>query len=78
MKRSLTEQEKLLIELIYYMANGTGIPVKDIKTMLEHPMPSKKGKNCLECLEAEGRAFLNEMITFMNELEDFDRTEEDT
>lgn len=68
LNRKLTEQETLLIELVHYMAYGTDLDLNTVKTLLVAPIPGKKGKNCLECLEAEGRAFMNELKTFVNDL----------
>lgn len=74
MNKKLSEYEELLVELVHYVSstvnNEKGLPAKELKSFLTRPIPHKNGKNCLECLDLEGRAFLNELIVFMNELED--------
>lgn len=70
--RKLTDNEKLLVELVYMLSNQTDLSLKEVKFLLEKPMPAKRGKNCLECLEKDKRAFLNELITYLNEMDQDD------
>lgn len=73
MSRKLTNREELLVELIWFISYGTetetGLNLKDTKSFLTKPISSKGGRNCLECLQDEGREFLNELIAFMNEID---------
>lgn len=67
MKR-LTADQELLIELVWLLSQNSGIDLKTVRTMILKPMKDRKGKNCLECLEADGKAFINELITYLNEM----------
>lgn len=73
MIRQLTPKEELLVELVWFLAYGTeqeiGLGLKDTKNFLTKSISSKGGRNCLECLKDEGREFLNELITYINELD---------
>jgi hypothetical protein len=42
---------------------------KEVKDFLNHTVEHKNGKTVLQCLKEEGRSFLNELIVFINELE---------
>jgi len=69
----LTPKQKLLVELIHYLAYGTqselGLTLKELEAFLQKPIAAKGGRNCLQCLNDEGLAFINELKTFMNELD---------
>jgi len=67
----MSEYEELLIELIFYLAHGTreemGFDLKEIKHFLKSPI-KKYNETPLERLAKEGRSFINELKTFMNEV----------
>jgi len=71
--KKLGKHEELLIELIHFLAYGTktetGLTLKDTKNFLTKPIASKGDRNCLQCLREERREFLNELITFINEVD---------
>jgi len=73
MARQLNKDEELLAELVHYISYSTstdkGLTYKEIKWWLTNPIPHKDGKNALDCLSEEGQAFINEIKTFMNALE---------
>ena len=69
MRRKLTDEEELLVELIHFLVNQTGLSAREVKILIEKPMSHRKNMNCLECLASEGRAFLNELKTYINEIE---------
>lgn len=68
----LTNYEELLIELIVLLTsskNGeAGLSAKEVKSLLSSPLKSKGNLTALQCLKLEGRAFINELITYMNDL----------
>lgn len=74
MNRKLTPFERLLVEIVHYLAYGDrlemGLNLRETIRYLENPINSKQNKNCLECLEDEGLGFINELKIYMNELED--------
>jgi len=67
--KALTKNEELLVELVHFMSQGTDLDLKTTKRLLQRPISNKDGRNCLECIEKEGRAFLNEIVTYINETE---------
>jgi len=69
MGRRFTKEEELLTELVYIMSAGTGLRLREINQLLQKPMSSHDGLSCLDCLDRDGRKFINEMITFLNESE---------
>jgi hypothetical protein len=44
--------------------------LKEVKTFLTTPIKAKDNLTALQCLRLEGRVFINELITFYNELSD--------
>jgi len=66
----LTPNEELLVELVHYVAYGTeremGLTLKETKLFLTRPIKAKSDYNALECLNSDGRAFINELKTFIN------------
>jgi hypothetical protein len=68
--RKLNDKEELLIELVHLLSYGSpkdlGLSLKELKYWLTKPIPTRENRNALECLETDGRAFLNELITFLN------------
>ena len=75
MSRKLSDFERLLVNLVHFLAYGTqremGLTLRETTHYLQKPIPAKQGKNCLECLEKEGLAFINELKIYINELEDY-------
>lgn len=71
----MTEYEKNLISLVHYLSYGSkgemGLSLKEVLRYLQKPIPFKNNKTCLECLRSEGLAFLNELKTYMNDLESY-------
>jgi len=67
------EYQNLVIELVHFVSqtNGDdkGLSLKEVKDFLNHTVEHKNGKTVLQCLKEEGRSFLNELIVFINELE---------
>lgn len=69
MARQFTAKEELLTELVYVFTAGTGMPLRQVKQLLQKSMSNKDGMSCLDCLDRDGRKFINEVITFLNESE---------
>jgi len=67
--KKLTKNEELLVELVHFMSYGTDMDLKTTKSLLQKPISNKNGRNCLECIHQEGRTFINEIITYINETE---------
>lgn len=69
----MDRRDKLLIELVHFLARGTkeemGLTLRETVAFLTTPIKSKRNKTALECLEKEGRQFINEVIIFVNEIE---------
>jgi len=72
--RNLSSFEKDLIELIHLLSRNSrkyqGMTPREVKNFLLSPIASKRGKNALECLEKDGKLFINEIKIFLNEIED--------
>ena len=66
MKSELTHREALLVELVHELSKGTeeelGCSLEEIVTFLRTPIRAKDQKNALECLEDDGRDFLNQVL----------------
>ena len=75
MSKKLSDFEKLLTELVHFLAYGNqtemGLTLRETISYLQKPIKSKGGKNCLECLQTEGLAFINQLKIYMNELKDY-------
>lgn len=69
----LSEHEEHLVELVHFLSHGSkkhaGLSLKEVRQFLYKPIASKRGRNSIECLKDEGRAFINEIKTFVNDLE---------
>jgi len=74
MSKIMSDYEEKLVELVHFLSRGSkkhqGLSLKEVKELLYKPIISKRGMNSLQCLETEGRSFINELKTFINELED--------
>lgn len=70
----MTDYEKNIIILVHFLSFGSrsemGLSIKEVLRYLEKPIPSKNGKTALECLRKDGLEFINELKTYMNDLED--------
>jgi hypothetical protein len=70
-KSDLTHREALLIELTYYLSKGdhsaSGLDLKAVFDVLTLPIKSKDGNNAVHCLSTEGREFLNELLSYLDE-----------
>ena len=75
MSSKLSDNVKILVELVHYLSYGNekemGFTLKEVLSFLETPIKHKNGKNTLDCIKAEGLAFLNELKTYMNEMENY-------
>jgi len=70
MSRKLNYHEELLVELVHFVSYGTGLNLRATKQLLQKPISNRNGMSCLDCLDKEGRAFLNELITYINDAEE--------
>jgi Asp-tRNA(Asn)/Glu-tRNA(Gln) amidotransferase B subunit len=61
------DYSELLIELVHFVAQQ-GLSLKETKEFLTTKISSKGGKTPLQCLQKQGREFINELRTFVNEL----------
>lgn len=69
----MTKKEELLIELVHMLAYGSkhemGLTLRETKQLLKKKMSSKGGRTPIECLETNGKSFINEIRTFLNEVD---------
>lgn len=72
--RELTEYEENLIELVHFLSFGSkaqyGLALREVKKFLVTPVRDKRCQTPLDLIEQDGKAFLNELKTFINEIED--------
>ena len=72
--RELSEFEENLVELVHFLAYGSakerGLTLREVKQFLATTLKDRKGRNVLESLAKDGRSFINELKTFMNEMDD--------
>lgn len=72
--RELTEYEEYLVELVHFLSFGSrsqyGIPLRDVKKFLVTPVRERQCMTPLDLIEKDGREFLNELKTYINEIED--------
>jgi len=63
--RVLSERERLLVELVHLLSYGDkidfGLTLEEVQTYLEKPIPRKKNRNALQCLDADGERFLQQL-----------------
>lgn len=59
-----------LVELVHFISYGTGITYKDIYNWLNTPIEKENNRTAIECLEYDGRAFINRIKIHVNSLED--------
>ena len=73
-------KEELLIELVHFLSSGykikdpkdghtyhvSGMSVKEIKNLINKPIPKRGGLTIIECLQKEGRGFFNELKAYLN------------
>lgn len=68
--KDLTYREALIIELTYHLAKGNektlGYDLEDIILFMRSSVRHKDDKTTLDCLEAEGRNFITEVIKDLN------------
>ena len=69
MKGELTYREALIVELVYELSRGNekelGYSLEEIVMFLRTPIKNKEGLNALECLDSEGRQFIEELVKFL-------------
>lgn len=72
LKSELTIREFLLVELVHFLAYGdeveTGLTLEETIRFLRTPIRSKDGLNSIECLEREGRRFIEELKIYLQDL----------
>lgn len=72
--RQLTEYEENLVDLVHFLAFGSksqyGLPLREVKRMLMTPVKDRHGMTPLDLIEKDGSLFLNELKTFLNEMDD--------
>ena len=69
MSKTLSPKEELLVELVHLLAFGDademGLNLEEVKRLLLRPINAKNGLNSLECLDQEGRDFLEELKSYL-------------
>ena len=72
-KNKTTDFELLLAELVHYISYSvdgeSGLNFKDVKKFLNAKLSHKNNKTVIQCLYEERQHFLNELRTYMNELD---------
>ena len=72
--RELSEFEENLVEIIHFLAAGSnkhlGLSTREIKRFLITPVKEKQNLTPIELLVKEGKVFINELKTYINEIEE--------
>jgi DNA-binding transcriptional MerR regulator len=72
--RELSEFEEHLVELIHFLAFGSkkqkGLTIREVKQFLNTPIKDRQNMTPIELIAKDGREFINELKTYLNELED--------
>jgi hypothetical protein len=63
--RSLSERERLLVELIHLLSYGDkmefGLTLDEVLEYIQKPIARKQNRNALQCLDADGERFLQQL-----------------
>lgn len=69
--RSLSERERLLVELVHLLSYGDklefGLTLDEVLEYLEKPIPRKKNRNALQCLDSDGERFIQQLKDYLAE-----------
>lgn len=69
--RRLSERERLLIELVHILSYGDklefGLTLEEVLEYLEKPIPRRGNRNALQCLDADGERFLQQIKDYLTE-----------
>ncbi len=69
--RRLSERERLLVELVHILSYGDkiefGLTLDEVLEYLERPIPRKKNRNALQCLDADGERFIQQIKDYLAE-----------
>lgn len=81
-KYELSNRDLLLIELVHLVSSGKvvtdskgrkwieqGLTLSEVLSFLNTPIQSKDRMTALDCIEFEGRSFLNELKSYINNKE---------
>lgn len=69
--RRLSERDKLLVELVHILSYGDklefGLTLEEVIEYLEKPIPRRQNRNALQCLDADGERFLQQLRDYLAE-----------
>jgi hypothetical protein len=67
--RRLSERDRLLVELVHMLSYGDkldfGLTLEEVVEYLEKPIPRKQNRNALQCLDADGERFLQQLKDYL-------------
>lgn len=70
--RNLSERERLLVELVHLLSYGDklefGLTLEEVIDYLQKPIPRKKNRNALQCLDSDGERFLQQLRDHLADL----------